>query len=149
MGMRRLRPKGRLETGHDQGRTDSLSGHISDGDAPSPLLQRQKVVIVASDVVSGLVKSFAGQAGNGQALWREERLLNILGALQITAECPLRSRVRFGLFYVLRERLDVIAQQESGFSPSAFLKGVDNGLVRFNYLAKIRQDLSYRSSNSQ
>src|SRR5258706_7774154 len=149
MRMQCLRSEGSLETGHDQGRPDPLSGHISDCDAPAPLSQKQKVVVIASDVVGGPVKSFARQAGNRQVLRREERLLHILGALQIPAQRPVKSRVRFGLFYVLRERLHMIPQQEAGFSASAFLEGVDNGLVRFNYVAHVLRDLSDYRADSQ
>src|SRR6266403_114956 len=59
VGMRCLGPEGSLETSHDQGRADSLPGDISDGDAPTVPLQRQKVVVVASDFLSRFVERFA------------------------------------------------------------------------------------------
>src|SRR5260370_8255850 len=54
----------------------------------------------------------------------------------------MKARVRCGLFYVFGERLYMISQQKTGFSASPFMKGVDNGLVRFNYLAHFAGDLS-------
>src|SRR5258705_13870785 len=54
----------------------------------------------------------------------------------------MKARVRFGLFYVFGERLYMISQQKTGFSTSPFRKRVDNGLVRFNYLAHFAGDLS-------
>src|SRR5258708_14650843 len=101
MGMQCLRSEGSLETGHDQGRPDPLSGHISDCDAPAPLSQKQKVVVIASDVVGGPVKSSARQAGNRQVLRREERLLHILVPLQTPAQRPVNTRFPLVLFSLL------------------------------------------------
>src|SRR5258707_5943833 len=101
MRMQCLRSEGSLETGHDQGRADPLSGHISDCDAPAPLSQKQKVVVIASDVVGGPVKRFARQAGNRQVLRRETRLVHIPLGPPTPSARPLEYPVRFGVVYVV------------------------------------------------
>ena len=60
MWMQSLRSKGALKASHEQRRSYTFSGNISDSDAPTPSLQGQEVVVIASDVLSGLVKSLAG-----------------------------------------------------------------------------------------
>jgi len=56
MWMQGLCSKRRLEIGHEQSRTDAVSGNISDRDAPSPTLQGEEVVVITADAVSGLVE---------------------------------------------------------------------------------------------
>ena len=93
--MQGLRSKRRLEIGHEQSRTDSFAGNISDRDAPSPTLQGEEVVVVTTDAISGLVEGLAGNVRDRQAAWRKECLLNILCTLQILTKRPVKSRVRF------------------------------------------------------
>src|SRR5580704_15468600 len=94
MRMQSLRPERCLETGHEQRRPDPFSGYISDRDPPSPVRQREKVVIVAANPMSWLVEGLAGYAWNRQASWREKCLLNVLGSFQIPPHRPLNSRFR-------------------------------------------------------
>src|ERR1700757_374060 len=129
MRMQRLRSERRLETGHQQGRANSFSGYISDGYAPTSIRQRNEIIVVAADSVGRLIKSFAGYTWNREVPWREERLLNIFCALQIPAKGSLKSRIGFGPFEKFQKRLDMIAQQESGFSSSSSVESIDNGLV--------------------
>src|SRR5271168_5151597 len=108
--MQRLGPERRLETGHDQGGTNSFPANISNCDAPSSALQKEKIVIVTANLMSRLVERLARHAGNGQALGREECLLNILGARQVSAHGPAESRIRFGFFQMLQMTLQMIPQ---------------------------------------
>src|SRR3984885_9978662 len=135
--MQRFATKAGLATGHKQPRPDSFSGDISDRDAPASTLQGEEVVVVTANAVSGLVEGLAGKAWNGQSIGRKKCLLNILRALQIPANRSVKSGIGFRFLEKLDNRLHVIAQQESGFSRSPFLKSVDDGLVRFNYVGKI------------
>ena len=115
MRMESLRPEGCLKNGHEQRCADSFAGHVANRDAPSSIGQGDEVVVVAADSVGRLVEGFAGDARDGEVARREKCLLNIPRAFQIPAERSLKTRIRFGSFEKLQERLDVIAQKESGF----------------------------------
>src|SRR5260370_35136937 len=94
VGVQSLRPKRRLETGHEQGRTDSFSGNIPDRDAPSPLRQGEKSVVVTANAVSRLGEGLAGKARNRQTPWRQEHLLNMFRAVKSPAQRSVKSRAR-------------------------------------------------------
>jgi len=91
MRVQRLCPKRRLETGHQQCGANSFSRYITDRDPPTAARQREKIIVIATDTVSRLVKGLTGEAGNGEALWREKGLLNVFGALQIFAKSAVHS----------------------------------------------------------
>jgi hypothetical protein len=75
MRMQGLRSERGLETGHEQRRLDPFSGYITDRDPPLSVMQREKIVIIAANPVSRLVKGLAGYAWNRQASWWKKCLL--------------------------------------------------------------------------
>src|ERR1700756_2777513 len=129
MRVKSLRSERRLKARHQQGRANSFSRDIANRDAPSSVGQRDEIIVVAADSVGRLIKSFAGYTWNREVPWREERLLNIFCALQIPAKGSLKTRIGFGPFEKFQKRLDMIAQQKSGFPSSASVESIDDGLV--------------------
>src|SRR5712664_2235011 len=129
MGVHCLRTKGCLETGHEKGSADSLAANISNRDSPAAGLQRKKIVIITTDALSGFIEGLASEAGNGKVLLGKRGFLNDPGVLQILGQRCVKARIRFRILENLRQRLDVIAQEESCFPPTPFLQSVDNRLV--------------------
>src|SRR5262249_10279787 len=94
--MKCLSAKSRVKASHDQRRWDSFSRYVSDGDPPASTLQLKNVVIIASQAEGRLVKSLGPDTGDGNVAGREERLLNVLGAFDVSANCPVFAGIHGG-----------------------------------------------------